>query len=73
MVSSPGAAPSLPPLRGRLMIGVDLFMDIHLLHRQGLSIRDIARQTALSRNTVRKVLRGQHTGQRQSSPRQDVA
>lgn len=41
------------------MIGVSLHMDILVLHKQGLSIRDIARQTGLSRNTVRKVLRGQ--------------
>lgn len=51
------------------MIGVDLFMDILLLHREGLSIRDIARQTGLSRNTVRKVLRGQHDLVRQTTPR----
>lgn len=36
-------------------------MDIKELHREGLSIRDIGRQTGYSRNTVRKVLRGAHT------------
>jgi transposase len=42
------------------MIKVDQFMDVKLLKQQGHSIRDIARLTGLSRNTVRKVLRGQH-------------
>ena len=42
------------------MIKVDQFMDIKELQAQGHSIRDIARLTGLSRNTVRKVLRGQH-------------
>lgn len=44
-------------------------MDILLLHKQGLSIRDIARQTSLSRNTVRKVLRGHHDLTRKPAPR----
>ncbi|MBY0588191.1 IS21 family transposase [bacterium] len=30
------------------------------LSRQGVSIREIARQTGLSRNTIRKLLRGEH-------------
>ncbi len=51
------------------MIGVDLYMDILLLHKQGLSIRDIARQTGLSRNTVRKVLRGEHDLRRKPAAR----
>ena len=42
------------------MIKVDQFMDVKLLQQQGHSIRDIARLTGLSRNTVRKVLRGEH-------------
>lgn len=33
-------------------------MEIHVLHRQGKSIREIARETGASRNTVRAVLRG---------------
>lgn len=32
-------------------------MDIHVLHRQGQSIRQIAKQSNLSRNTVRRYLR----------------
>ena len=35
-------------------------MEIKVLHRQGKGIREIARQTGLSRNTVRAVLRGWH-------------
>ncbi|MEX0887310.1 MAG: IS21 family transposase [Phycisphaeraceae bacterium] len=42
------------------MIKVDQLMEINDLHRQGHSIRDIARITGHSRNTVRKVLRGEH-------------
>lgn len=34
-------------------------MEIHVLHRQGMSIRAIARQLHLSRNTVRQYLRNQ--------------
>ena len=37
------------------MIKVDQFMDIKQLHREGHSIRDVARMTGHSRNTVRKV------------------
>lgn len=33
-------------------------VEIHVLHRQGKSIREIARETGTSRNTVRAVLRG---------------
>jgi transposase len=36
-------------------------MDLRDLARQGLSIRQIAERSGLSRNTVRKVLRGQHS------------
>lgn len=34
-------------------------VEIHVLYRQGKSIREIARQTGASRNTVRTVLRGE--------------
>jgi transposase len=43
------------------MITVDQSMDIRILHREGLSIRAIAQRTGHARNTVRKVLRGQHS------------
>lgn len=38
-------------------------MDIKILKNEGLSIRQIAQQTGHSRNTVRKVLRGEHSSQ----------
>jgi transposase len=40
------------------MLCRDQTMDILLLHKQGQTIRQIARQTGYSRNTVRRVLRG---------------
>jgi transposase len=51
------------------MIGVDTFMEIRDLARQGHSVRAIARLTGLSRNTVRKVLRGEHDLRRKGAPR----
>jgi len=43
------------------MIGVEQRMDIKELHQEGHSIKAISRLTGLSRNTVRKVLRGEHS------------
>jgi len=54
------------------MIKVDQFMDIRELQRQGHSIRDIGRLTGLSRNTVRKVLRGEHAMKVQTAPRDSL-
>ena len=45
------------------MLKVEEWMDIHLLSRQGHSIRSIARLTTLSRNTIRRALRQQHAHQ----------
>ncbi len=39
------------------MITQEIYVKIHVLHQQGLSIRAIARQLNLSRNTVRRHLR----------------
>lgn len=39
------------------MLKVEQFMDIRLLSRLGHSIRDSARRTGRSRNTVRRMLR----------------
>ena len=39
------------------MIKKEGYMEIGILHCQGLSIREIARQTGVSRNTIRKYLR----------------
>jgi len=39
------------------MVGVEAAMEIRVLHRHGKEIRDIARETGASRNTVRRCLR----------------
>jgi transposase len=39
------------------MLTEDKWMDIKLLQKEGLSIRQIAKQTGLARNTIRRVLR----------------
>ncbi len=39
------------------MLTQESLVDIHVLHRQGSSIRSIARQLGISRNTVRRYLR----------------
>src|SRR6516165_5647032 len=51
------------------MIGVDRVLDVHDLKRQGHSIRVIAQMTGLSRNTVRKILRGEHSTTRKPTQR----
>jgi transposase len=40
------------------MLKLEEWMEIRILHRQGLGIRAIARRLGVSRNTVRKALRG---------------
>jgi transposase len=42
------------------MLTKELQVEIDVLHRQGRGIREIARDTGVSRNTVRAVLRGEH-------------
>ena len=39
------------------MLSPDQFMDIALLHKQGRSLREIAKLTGHSRNTIRRVIR----------------
>ncbi|MEP4888653.1 MAG: hypothetical protein ABJV04_01380 [Aliiglaciecola sp.] len=39
------------------MLDQESLMDIHVLHRQGYSIRSISRQLGISRNTARSYLR----------------
>jgi transposase len=51
------------------MIDRGQYMDIKELRSEGLSIRDIARRTGVSRNTVRRVLRGEHPMQVQAGAR----
>ena len=43
------------------MLTVETIGKIRLKHKQGKSIRGISRELNLSRNTVRKVLRGEDT------------
>jgi transposase len=43
------------------MLTLDQFMDIRFLHRQGHSVREIARLSGHSRNTVRRMLRAEHS------------
>ena len=38
-------------------------MEIDVLRRQGMGIREIARETGIARNTVRAILRGEHSEQ----------
>jgi transposase len=54
------------------MIGVEHLMDILELHREGHSIHAIARLTGLSRNTVRKALRGEHELKRHPAQRDGI-
>lgn len=54
------------------MIGREQLLDVLDLKRQGHSIRAIAGLTGLSRNTVRRVLRGQHDLKRKPAPRASV-
>ena len=57
------------------MLNREEWMDIHLLSRQGHSIRSIARLPNLSGNTVRRALRQEHvhqpydTSNRNSNPK----
>lgn len=44
-------------------------MDVKELHAEGLSIKEIVRMTGLSRNTVRRVLRGEHPMKVRVAPR----
>lgn len=39
------------------MLGQEGYVEIHVMHRQGMSIKAIGRELGLSRNTVRKYLR----------------
>lgn len=43
------------------MVTFETVMEIHILHKRGMSIRSIASQLGVSRNTVRKYLKSQET------------
>src|SRR5438093_8589540 len=53
------------------MVRQEVWMDVKLMHRQGHSVRHIARVTGLSRVTVRRILSSptpKHYGPRPSRP-----
>ena len=39
------------------MLGQEGYVEIHVMHRQGMSIKAISRELGVSRNTVRRYLR----------------
>ena len=43
-----------------VMISRGQYMDVKTLRSEGVSIKHIAKMTGLSRNTVRRILRGEH-------------
>ena len=47
------------------MLGQEGYVDIHVMYRQGMSIKAISRELALSRNTVRRYLRAKSVPQAQ--------
>ena len=44
------------------MVGMEAALEIRVLHRHGKSIREIARETGISRNTTRRYLRDEEAG-----------
>ena len=55
------------------MITVDQFMDIKSRHQNGQSIGNIEHSTELARNTIRKVLRGEHAVEKTKSRTQAIS
>src|SRR3954453_19233061 len=51
------------------MVGAEAALEIRVLHRHGKSIREIARATGVSRNTVRRYLRDEGAGRYKRRPR----
>lgn len=50
------------------MVGVEAAMEIRVLHRHGKGIREIARETGASRNTVRRYLRDESAARYKRRP-----
>ena len=50
------------------MVGVEAALEIRVLHRHGKSIREIARETGVSRNTVRRYLRDEEAARYKPRP-----
>ncbi len=53
------------------MITMEVFMDIISLHRQGFSMRAIAKKLGIHRNTVKKHIEGNSFSQYRKSKRQE--
>src|SRR5438876_6524293 len=52
------------------MVGGEAALEIRVLHRHGKGIREIARETGSSRNTVRRYLRDESAARYKARPRQ---
>jgi len=50
------------------MVGVEAVLEVRVLHRHGRSIREIARETGVSRNTVRRYLRDEEAARYKPRP-----
>jgi transposase len=50
------------------MVGVEVALEIRVLHRHGKSIREIAREAGVARNAVRRYLRGEEAARYKSRP-----
>jgi transposase len=50
------------------MVGLEAALEIRVLHRHGKSIREIAREIGVSRNTVRRYLRDEEAARYKSRP-----
>ncbi len=50
------------------MVGVEAALEVRVLHRHGKSIREIARETGVSRNTVRRYLRDEEAARYKPRP-----
>jgi transposase len=48
------------------MLGQEGYVEIHVMHRQGMSIKAIGRELGVSRNTVRRYLRSEKVPERQA-------
>jgi transposase len=51
------------------MVGAEAALEVRILHRHGKGIREIARETGLSRNTVRRYLRDEAAGRYKVRPK----
>lgn len=50
------------------MVGAEGELEIRVLHRRGKGIREIARETGIARNTVRRYLRDESAGHYKRRP-----